>query len=144
MVQTITFFKRNLSAIGGGEKYTLEIAKAFAKSGYTVRLISGEPPPPSFSFAETISLSLRGSSSQKMEQFDRFCSLFAKKHPDEIHFSLDRTSIQTYLRAGDGVHASYLERRKSAEGVGKRTFSWVNSFHRSVRKLEKKAFESPL
>lgn len=140
----IALLKNHVGPIGGGEKYTLKLAEAFAKQGCSVELITSDRPPlPSYPFTIISAPPLTGSSSQKLLAFDHFCRQYLEKNPKDLVFSLDRTSHQTHLRAGNGVHASYLKRRKPFESRCKSLSFSLNPLHRNLLKIERRAFESP-
>ncbi|MGA2550929.1 MAG: glycosyltransferase family 4 protein [Burkholderiaceae bacterium] len=46
-------------------------------------------------------------------------------------------------RAGDGVHAAWLERRRAASGLGKRVGIWLSLHHRYLVWTERRMFEHP-
>jgi UDP-glucose:(heptosyl)LPS alpha-1,3-glucosyltransferase len=56
---------------------------------------------------------------------------------------MDRNSTQTHYRAGDGVHAAYLERRMQTESTIKALSLRYNPRHRFLLQLERTAFENP-
>lgn len=129
---------------GGLEKYTLRLAQAFLDKGCDVTLLtSGEISalPSNFnavSLPVTSKLSFR-----KVQQFDRLSSQALSKTNANLVFGLDRNRFQTHLRAGNGVHASYLRHRAALEGSLKRLSFALNPLHRLILNLEKKAFENP-
>lgn len=120
----------SLSRIGGLEKVTHYLMHAFEKKGHSVTLMHGEKPSTLFKFRE-------------LEKFDQFCSSRLKEEPFDVIFSMDRTSFQTHHRAGNGVHAAYLDLRKKYEShLWGWTFS-LNPLHRTLLRLEKATFEDP-
>jgi UDP-glucose:(heptosyl)LPS alpha-1,3-glucosyltransferase len=56
---------------------------------------------------------------------------------------MDRNRYQTHIRAGNGVHAAYLESRVLTEGWRKKITCKINPLHRKILSLEKTAFENP-
>ena len=75
--------------------------------------------------------------------FDKACSDYLKKNPSPIVFSLDRTNHQTHIRAGNGVHAKYLQYRSKEEGILKALSFRLNPLHHILLSIEKRAFENP-
>ncbi len=73
-------------------------------------------------------------------KFDAACRFYLKKNPHDIVFGMERNRSQTHYRAGCGVHAAYLERRKLFEGAAK---FYLNPLHRFLLSQEKAAFEDP-
>ncbi len=145
----ITILKSQLFRTGGLEKYTWNIAAAFCKKGFPVTILTTGKVTPAVSrftdpnlkiFSFPIDYPL---SSLNVYHFDKACQSYLRDHPTSIVFSLDRNRSQTHLRAGNGVHASYLQRRSQEEGFLKRCSFALNPLHKCLLKLEKHAFEDP-
>ena len=112
----VALLKRILSNIGGLEKQTHRLAKAFSDHGCDVTLVSQDQTP----------------------NYDhRPLSSFDKKsisHFDVV-LGIDRLPFQTHIRAGNGVHAAYLKTKR-----------WTDQFlpkHRKELRLEKQALLEP-
>ncbi len=112
----IALLKRQLRGIGGLEKQTHRLAKAFADRGCSVTLISQDEP----------------------QNYDyRPLSSFDKKSIKsfDVVLGMDRLPHQTHIRAGNGVHAAYLK-----------TKGWASQFlpkHQRELALEKQALSEP-
>lgn len=145
--KTIVFFKRDLTATGGLEKHTWLLAKAFFHKGYLPHILTEKTKDlSSLDFPITIDQHLSPSfsfRSQKIKSFDRFCCHYQKKHPSKIAFGLDRTSSQTHLRAGNGVHAAFLEHISYHQPFFRSALYKIHPFHRTILSIEKQAFEDP-
>lgn len=142
----ITLIKSALHKKGGLEKYTWALARDFCalKVAVTV-LTTGTPLAPfadpllqivSFPIAQPLSF-------LQLLAFDNACHDYLRAHPTPIVFSLDRTRQQTHIRAGNGVHAHYLEMRRQHEGTFKRLSFTLNPLHRLLCAIERRAFEDP-
>src|SRR5689334_14764954 len=141
---SIILIKSTMHRTGGLEKYAWQLAEDFCALQAPVTLLTtGTVSPPftspllrivSFPIAHRLSL-------LQLMHFDRACKEYLKKHPAPIVLSLDRTSHQTHIRAGNGVHAAYLAQRKLEEGTWKALSFSLNPLHRAILSLEKKAFE---
>ncbi|MGE5196076.1 MAG: glycosyltransferase, partial [Anaerolineae bacterium] len=83
------------------------------------------------------------SSFRKLRSYDRFCENFLAANPSDIVLGLDRNRFQTHLRAGNGVHRAYLEKRKMIDPFFKRLSFAFNPLHQTILSFERKAFESP-
>jgi len=59
----------------------------------------------------------------------------------DVVFGMDRHSFQTHYRAGNGVHAAYLDRRRATASSLKRLSFAVNPLHRKILSLEKSTYE---
>lgn len=140
----ITLIKSELFKQGGLEKYTWQIARDFCQLQVPVTVLTSGKVETPFQdpFLRIVSLPVKHPLSVfNVLHFDRACSAFLDKHPTPIVFSLDRNRAQTHLRAGNGVHAAYLNRRAREDGFLKRLSFAVNPLHRAILSLEKKAFE---
>lgn len=125
----LAILKRTARRNGGLEKQTTLLKDAFIQRGIETSLISFETKAP-FTFLE-------------LKQFNQKCADFLKHHSYDIVLGMDRTSCQTHLRAGNGVHAAYLNLRKKVEPWWKAASFAVNPLHRLILKLEKEGFENP-
>jgi len=111
---------------GGLEKTAAQIGSAFQDRGHEVVWLTHSPASwlPGF---------------LRLEQFDQYVQSWVKQHPADIVFGFDRIRKQTHLRAGNGVHAAYLETRS----LWKRATCFMNPLHRKILSIEKEAFEFP-
>lgn len=143
-MKKIAFLKSRLFHKGGLEKYTLRLASAFVKAGCHVTLVTTETG--NANFQEGISLVKVANTSKfslyHLLHFDSACRSWLKKNPQDIVFGLERTTCQSHYRAGSGVHAVFLERRKLVDPWTKTLSCSVNPLHHTLLHLEKKAFES--
>jgi UDP-glucose:(heptosyl)LPS alpha-1,3-glucosyltransferase len=142
----ITLIKSELFRQGGLEKYTWQIARDFCALGSPVTVLtSGNVTAPySDPLLNIVSLPVKHSLSfLNVLHFDKACAAYLDQNPSPIIFSLDRNRFQTHIRAGNGVHASYLQRRSQEEGLAKKLSFSLNPLHHAILSLEKKAFEHP-
>jgi len=128
-MKSIAIIKRDAAKAGGLEKYTARLIQAFEKKGCLISLVS-------------CPLKSRMSVS-KVAEFDRYCSTYLSKNSHDIVLGMDRTRVQTHIRAGNGVHAANLQKRQESEGFWKGFFFSVNPLHRLLLKIEKESFEHP-
>lgn len=146
MKHRITLLKSSLTQTGGLEKYTWQIAQRFCQKNLAVTLLTtGTSTPPFASeHLKIVSFSIdHRLSVLNLLQFNRCCTQYIKKHPTPIIFGLDRNQFQTHIRAGNGVHAAYLNYRAQEEGIYKKLSFFFNPLHQMTLQLEKKAFEHP-
>ena len=127
---------------GGLEKHTSRIIQKFQERHCSVTLVTASSPfsQPNINVISqplTHTLTYR-----KIAEFDNFCRTSLKNNPHDSVIGLDRTRSQTHIRAGNGVHAAYLDLRKKQEGFLKRCSFALNPLHRLLLKIEKDAFES--
>jgi len=142
----ITLIKSALHKQGGLEKYTWALARDFCALKVPVILLTTGTPVAPFTdpLLHIVSLPLsQPLSFLQVRAFDTACQDYLKMHPTPIVFSLDRTSKQTHIRAGNGVHAHYLSVRRQQEGLLKVLSFTINPLHRLLCAIEKRAFEDP-
>lgn len=135
-MKTIAVVKKEFQSKGGLEKAALRIIQALQKRGADVTLLAekvSQAPCPVLSHPPHSMLKFL-----RLKEFDTWCKEAAQKF--DIVLSMDRCSFQTYHRAGNGVHAAYLELR---EGFFKKLSFKINPLHRMILKLEKATFEDP-
>lgn len=141
----VTVLTRHFSARGGLEKWAFRLAEGFTKKGADVTILTSDHPPEGFSkphiHVHPLPLTKKFNF-RKMNQFDLLTRKWNHSHPAEIIFGMDRTRLQTHIRAGNGVHAAYLEKRKSFENYPSYK-QWFNPLNQTILNIEKEAFESP-
>ncbi len=134
----ITIIKTNLSAKGGLEKAFQAIVQGFLRRGEEITLLSRNKPEwkdhnilshriPSIVWPKTL----------RLLSFNSYVKNFLKKHPSNIVFGMDRTTEQTHMRAGNGVHKAFLEKSEWME----KSYTF-HPYHNALLHLEKKGFEN--
>lgn len=116
---------------GGLEKFSSRLSSALQNRGCTVSSLNED------------SFLLPRTRLRKKHAFNKACYRFVKKHSFHAVVGLEKTSFQTHLRLGEGLHASYLEQRKLYEPFWKSFQLRFSRFHKSLLDLEKKALTSP-
>ncbi len=131
----IGLVRRGHSATGGAEAYLLRLAAALREHGEEIQLItSPDWPTDRWPFGDI--LRLQGDSPRE------FAAAFSKKSTGcDIHLSLERVPGCEVYRAGDGVHAAWLERRNSFEPFWKRLTRGFNRKHAQILDLERQVFD---
>ncbi len=141
-MKRILFLKQDLQPKGGLEKYAKRIVSAFLDYGCSVTVASSTSDIVEFAGVNVHYLPLQGwLGSQKLRSWDEVTKDFIRQYPHDIVFTLDRITSATHIRAGNGVHAAYLQKRQ--EGVLKRLSFAINPLHRTILRLEKEGFQSP-
>ncbi|MDD5757474.1 MAG: glycosyltransferase family 4 protein [Desulfobulbaceae bacterium] len=139
----IAFIRADYDPYGGAEKFTNVLMEELAAKGIEIHLFTRSwvnPQGSNFSIHHVGGF--RNPSLIRHASFVYFVNrALSKYHFDLIH-SNERTLSQTIYRAGDGVHARWLELRKKRVGVWKRFSLRVNPFHLYLCWLERKMFES--
>ncbi len=140
----VTILKGGLATVGGLEKSTWQIARALCNEGLFVRLLTTGEVPSLFKHPnlEIVSFPIHYPVNfMNVYHFDQACVEYLEKKPSKLVLGLDRNRFQTHLRAGNGVHAAYLQHRVQQEGKIKQWSFQVNPLHHLLLQLEKKAFE---
>lgn len=129
----IGLVRRGYSPAGGAESYLRGFAQAAVAAGHQTVLF-GSPEWPAWPYGGFQAV---GGKSPRA-----FSEALAKLRPREkcdCLFSLERVSNCDIYRAGDGVHAAWLERRASFESAWKNLSFRLNPKHRELLALEKQA-----
>lgn len=130
--------------MGGAEKYTWRLAQAFRDKGSSVTILTTGEPFKSSSDVSIITHPLSSKLSfRRVNEYDAFCTRTLKELKADVIFGLDRNRFQTHLRASNGVHAAYLERRKQSEPFWETLSFRLNPLHRTLLSIEKTSFEHP-
>lgn len=131
----IGFVRRGHSATGGAEAYLLRLASALRGFGEETKLVTTPDwPADRWPFGEI--LRLNGATPRD------FADEFLKQSTGcDIHLSLERVPGCEVFRAGDGVHAAWLERRNAFEPLWKRLTRDLNRKHAQILALERRVFD---
>ena len=134
----IGLVRRGYSATGGAEKYLLRFADAVEAAGHSVILFCDKRWPESvWKNRQTITFDSVWKSPRCFA--DALEKANPKSHCDLV-FSLERIWNCDVFRAGDGVHAAWLERRAPFENTCKTWFRGFQKKHRELIELEKSLF----
>jgi UDP-glucose:(heptosyl)LPS alpha-1,3-glucosyltransferase len=139
----IIFVRQQFSAFGGAELIldrTLEpltargrkialLARSWRKGREGISFIRCNPPKVARFLRETV--------------FARAACRILKNYPRSLVQAHERIPCCDIFRAGDGVHAAYLERRRRGESAAGKLALALSLFHRQTLKLERAMFMSP-
>lgn len=133
---------RFLGKQGGLEKQAFKIIDELLNRGHEVTLISSQ----AINYKSINSIKLRITAPKGFLTLLQF-NIKVKKYLKTQHFdsilSLDRTTLHTHIRAGNGCHAAYLNLRKEKVNLFKELSFLCNPLHLSLLHLEKKGFTNP-
>jgi UDP-glucose:(heptosyl)LPS alpha-1,3-glucosyltransferase len=130
----IALVRRGYSRTGGAEAYLRRFAEAAVAAGHTIILFSERWPREEWPF-ELVPVA-----SNSPRSFAEAMITMRPRDRSDFLFSLERIRTCDAYRAGDGVHAAWLERRARFEPAWK---AWMRRFsgkHREVLALEKELF----
>lgn len=132
----IGLVRRGFSATGGAEAYLLRLANGLLQAGQEPVLITSLDWPEG-RWPNDAVVRLPGKSAKK------FADAVAKARPDvDILYSLERVPGCHVFRAGDGVHAAWLNRRSHFEPAWRRLSHIINPKHLSLLHLECEVFQT--
>lgn len=130
--------RRGFSATGGAEAYLLRLAGALATVGITPDLLTTQDWPES-AWHHGRRVVLPGKSPRQFAEAVNAWRLRQSSPP--VLFSLERVPGCTVFRAGDGVHAAWLRRRRRFEAPWRGWFRRWNRKHAQLLALEKAVFD---
>jgi UDP-glucose:(heptosyl)LPS alpha-1,3-glucosyltransferase len=132
----IGFVRRGYSPTGGAEAYLRRLAAGVLAEGHAPVLI-GSPEWPEAAWPGEFVVRVPGRSplafARGVERAAEGC---------DVVFSLERIFRCDVYRAGDGVHAAWLERRAKFEPAWRRWTRALNGKHRELRRLEAEVFSA--
>jgi UDP-glucose:(heptosyl)LPS alpha-1,3-glucosyltransferase len=131
----VALLRRGWSATGGAEAYLLRLSAALAQAGVELRLFGSGVTATDWPHGEIVSLP--GSDPLV------FARAFAAQPrcEDELLFSLERVPDCHVFRAGDGVHAAWLRRRRLFSPWWKNVWRGLSARHRQLLRLEAEVFD---
>jgi UDP-glucose:(heptosyl)LPS alpha-1,3-glucosyltransferase len=132
----IGLVRRGYSRTGGAEVYLRRFAETAVAAGHECVLFTEQWPRVAWPFAHHL---IKSSSPRS------FADALLKVHPEEksdILFSFERIHHCDIYRAGDGVHAAWLERRARFEPFWKPWLRRFNRKHQEILALEQGLFAS--
>lgn len=136
-MKTLWLLRRRYNAAGGGERFAARLARAFAARGWRVRVVAEEWPS-----AEDGHYDVVRAPTNSPPAFSRHWSERLAPSAEGVVFSMERTARQHLYRAGDGVHAAWLERRAATRPFLGRLLAPLNPKHRAVLRLERATFRA--
>lgn len=133
----IGLVRRGYSDTGGAEAYLRRFADAATAAGHECILYTGPDWP-----ADRWSGSIARVAGRGPVAFSRGLGPTRAAHPCDVLFSLERVEACDVYRAGDGVHAGWLQRRQKFEPAWKRWLRIFNRKNRETLALETALFSS--
>ncbi|MGA7214434.1 MAG: glycosyltransferase family 4 protein [Terrimicrobiaceae bacterium] len=132
----IGLVRRGYSKSGGAEAYLLRLASGLHARGYRPTLYAtNDWPEDHWPYGELVRLN----ASQPLE----FARAFQRaRKPGQTVLGLDRVPGCDVYRAGDGVHAAWLQRRSRFEPGWKSRFRFLNLKHAALLALEREVFKT--
>lgn len=135
-MKTLWLLRRRYTAAGGGERFAARLARALSLRGWRVRIVAEDWPEAGDGHSTVVHVP-----TDSPAAFARHWSTHLAPSAEGVVFSLERTARQHLYRAGDGVHAAWLERRAPSRPSLGRLFAPLNPKHRAVLRLERATFD---
>ncbi|MGW8272365.1 MAG: glycosyltransferase, partial [Thermodesulfovibrionales bacterium] len=144
---SVAVIKSNYMHYGGGEKYAYHVVHAFAARGLVTDVLTAEkglwvegdairrvaiPMFPTTNFLRLLSFN-RGVTRYLERRMGTYACVLG----------MDRTILQTHLRAGGGSHRGWLERRRRVSSAMRNVSFSLNPFHRYMLRIEEQSIRSP-
>jgi UDP-glucose:(heptosyl)LPS alpha-1,3-glucosyltransferase len=131
----IGFIRRGYSPTGGAEAYLLRLARGVAADGHEPVLVTSRDWPGEAWPNDSV---IRVGNGGSPVAFAREAARAAGGC--DVVLSLERVFECDVYRAGDGVHAAWLERRAAIEPAWRRWLRGTNRKHRELLRLERALF----
>jgi UDP-glucose:(heptosyl)LPS alpha-1,3-glucosyltransferase len=131
----IGLVRRGYSASGGAEAYLFRFADAARAAGHETVLIHGSDWPADAWRHEQVCVAGR-----TPEDFADHLAERRESGGWDVLFSLERVWACDVYRAGDGVHAAWLERRRQFDPPWKGWLRFLERKHREIIELETALF----
>ena len=143
----ITLIRQFPVGRGGAESYLELLVRGLAARGFKINLLCADCPPHSL-FSRMPEVDVVRLDTMQMSRlrwlrpwwFPFLVARWLKHYPQPFVFSLERCWRQDLLRAGDGVHAEWLERRRPLRRWPARVLDRMALFHLLTAMSERLAF----
>jgi UDP-glucose:(heptosyl)LPS alpha-1,3-glucosyltransferase len=132
--------RRGYSATGGAEAYLLRLAAELARRGHELVLFSDVPWPDEALAAHALHITRAVIAAPSPRLFADGLEGARARHTLDFLFSLERVHACDLYRAGDGVHAAWLERRARFEPAWQPFLRRLNPKHRQLLALERQLY----
>lgn len=141
----IAIIKSNFTPYGGAEKYTTRLIHAFVERDAEVDILTSAGTGwegLDHKVKRVILKQYPHNNLLRLLSFNSSAKRYLRKAEYDCILGMDRTDYQTHLRAGSGCHAAWIQRRCNESSPLKCLSFKTNPFHRTMIKLERRAFLS--
>lgn len=147
MEKHLTLVRQYPVGPGGAEKYLDLLVRGLTRCGFDITLLCADAPPHGIYFenaeVDVVRLDIPNLSRWRPLRpwyFPWLVQAWLRKYPQPFVFSLERHWRQDLLRAGDGIHAEWLQRRRPLRSGLFNTFACVSPYHRLTMMGERRAY----
>ncbi len=147
MERHLTLVRQYPVGPGGAEKYLSLLVRGLTGHGFGVTLLCADAPPHGIYFeraeVDVVRLDIPNLGRWRPLRpwyFPWLVQAWLRKYPQPFVFSLERQWRQDLLRAGDGIHAEWLQRRRPLRNGLLNTLTSVSPYHRLTMMGERRAY----
>lgn len=136
----LALIRRHFAATGGAELYLQRLIAALANAGHETHLYAEawKGTPEGVTLHQVPVRATRGT---RPLRFAEAVATQVRQGRHDMVLSLERTICQDVYRAGDGVHAAWLDQRRLYAPWWRRWLVGRGAFHRHTLALEKRVFD---
>jgi UDP-glucose:(heptosyl)LPS alpha-1,3-glucosyltransferase len=136
------FVRQHFSQFGGGELMLARLIRALIDRGTDVTIIARSWPKEPDALKVVRCDPPRIARAIREPLFARAACQLVAEQAGALVQAHERIPCCDIYRAGEGVHAAYLERRRRTEGMPRRLSLALSPYHRNLLRLERKMFQS--
>lgn len=144
---SVAVIKSNYMHYGGGEKYAYHVVHAFAARGLATDVLTAEKGPwvEGEGIHRVLIPMFPTNNFLRLVSFNRGVQRYLERRISDYDcvLGMDRTVLQTHLRAGGGSHRGWLERRRRVSSAVRNASFSLNPFHRYMLRIEERSIRSP-
>ena len=135
----LAIIRRRLAATGGAEQFIAAISNSLANQGIEVTLIAQQWGPTTAFPGRIIELPpSKGNRGYRFRAFQKSVADTVAANVFDLVQSHERLLTADLFRAGDGVHAAWVDRLKRHRSWGHGLFTNINPMHRIYMETERK------
>jgi len=136
----LALIRRQFASVGGAELYLQRLLGALVVAGHDIHLYT-ERWEGAAEGVTVHEVPVKARRALRPVVFAEAVAGLLAGETYDLVFSLERTVQQDVYRAGDGVHAVWLEQRKRYATWWRRPFVGMRAFHANMKALEARTFD---
>lgn len=136
----LALIRRQFASVGGAELYLQRLLGALVQAGHDIHLYT-ERWEGAAEGVRVHEVPVKARRAVRPVLFAETVARMLQDRDYDLVFSLERTVRQDVYRAGDGVHAVWLEQRRRFASWWRRPFVGMGAFHANMRALEARTFD---
>lgn len=135
----LAIVRKRFGRSGGAERFIIDIMRVLAQRGVETRLLSEHFEEPGELADRWIRIAqTRGSRLKQQVGFERNVAEALREQGPFLVQSHERMLQADIFRAGDGVHAAWIDRLKRERPWWRRPFTGNDAFHRHIMETERR------